>query len=331
MIKFLVRRLVGMIVTLAVVSFIIYLIMELPPGDYAERYAMQMRDAGMLFSEEEMIALKEQFGLNRPWLERYMEWVGNIITKGDFGISWNYRRLVTEVVGERLGYTIALALVSLVFTYILAIPIGIYSAVRQYTMGDYFFTVIGYLGLAIPNFLLALILLYISSMVFDVSVGGLFSPEFVDAPWSMARIRDFLSHLWIPAIVLAMGRTAFQMRSMRALMLDEVNKLYVTAARAQGLSEWRLLLKYSVRASLNPIISTLGWELTAIVSGAPIISLVLGLPDTGPLFLNALLDQDMNLGGALLLMLTFFTVLGTTLSDILLVILDPRLRSEGNL
>jgi len=233
---------------------------------------------------------------------------------------------VTEVIGERLGFTAILAVAAMIFTYGLAIPIGIYSAVRQYSIGDYTFTVLGYIGMAVPNFLLALVLMYISVMVFGSSVGGLFSPEYLEASWSWARFVDMLKPLWVPAIVLGTAGTAFQIRTMRATLLDEKNKLYVTAARAKGLAEGRLLMKYPVRVALNPIVSTIGWELTAIISGAPIVAFVLALPDTGPLFLKALMDQDVYMAGAMLLMYSALTILGTFLSDVMLAVLDPRVR-----
>ena len=211
----------------------------------------------------------------------------------------------------------------------MSLPIGVYSAVRQYSVSDHGFTILGYIGLATPNFLLALILMYLGHIWFGQSVGGLFSTEYLDAPWSWARFNDLLAHLWIPVIVLGTAGTAFQIRTMRAVMLDELNKMYVTAARAGGLSEFRLLLKYPVRVALNPIVSTLGWELTTIISGAPIVGVVMSLPDTGPLFLQALLDQDMYLAGAMILIYSVLVVIGTLISDLLLIALDPRIRLEA--
>lgn len=329
MVRFLLQRLGAMVIMLALASIVIFIIIELPPGDYAERYAFKLETGGVNVTERDLIRIRKEFGLDRPWQERYWKWITNIVLHRNFGVCFLYSRPVKDVIGERIGFTAILALAALIFTYGLAIPIGIYSAVRQYSVGDYLATLIGYIGLATPGFMIALILLYISVKVFGTSVGGLFSPEYMEAPWNWARVIDMLKHLWIPAIVLGMAGTAFQIRTMRATMLDEQNKLYVTAARAKGLSEWRLLLKYPVRVALNPIISTIGWELTTIVSGAPIVAFVLALPDTGPLLLTALLDQDMFLAGALLLMLTTMTIVGTFLSDILLALLDPRvLRGE---
>ena len=326
MAKFILRRFLIMVVMLSLLSIVVFIILELPPGDYAERHVFRLRTLGIFVTNEELEAFRHQYGLDRPWPERYWRWVTNIVLHGNFGQSLMYRLPVTEVIGERLGFTAILAVAALIFTYGLAIPIGIYSAVRQYSIGDYTFTVLGYIGMAVPNFLLALVLMYISVMVFGSNVGGLFSPEYLEASWSWARFVDMLKHLWVPAIVLGTAGTAFQIRTMRANLLDEKNKLYVTAARAKGLSEGRLLMKYPVRVALNPIVSTIGWELTAIISGAPIVAFVLALPDTGPLFLKALMDQDVYMAGAMLLMYSALTILGTFLSDVMLAVLDPRVR-----
>ncbi len=326
MLRFVLQRLFTTVVTLMFVSVVTFIIIELPPGDYAERYAFKLSASGIKVTEQDLEALRVRFGLDRPLMERYWTWITNIVTKGDFGLSFQYQKPVTEVIGERLLYTAILATATLVFTYGLAIPIGIYSAIRQYSIGDYLVTILGYIGLAIPSFMLALVLLYISVRWLDMNVGGLFSPEYLNAPWSWSRVVDMLKHLWVPALVLGLSGTAFQIRTIRATMLDEKNMLYVTAARAKGLPEGRLLMKYPVRVALNPVISTIGWELTAIISGAPIVALVLNLPDTGPLFLNSLLDQDMYLAGGMLLMLSALTILGTFLSDVLLAAVDPRIR-----
>jgi peptide/nickel transport system permease protein len=252
------------------------------------------------------------------------------VLQGDLGFSWEYRRPVAEVIGERLPLTLVLAFSTLVFTYLVAVPIGIYSAVRQYSFGDHVATVLGYIGLATPNFLLALILMYLGYRYFGQSAGGLFSPEYQDAPWSWARLGDLLQHLWIPVIVLGTAGTAFQIRTVRAVLLDELHKMYVTAARAGGLSEMRLLMRYPVRTALNPVVATLGWELTNIISGAPIVAVVLSLPDTGPLFLHALLNQDMYLAGAMILIYRGLVIIGTFVSDLLLMMLDPRIRQEAS-
>ena len=328
---YILRRFLTMVGMLAALSIIIFLILELPPGDFAERHVYQLKSIGVFVTEEDLINYRHQFGLDRPWPERYFRWITNIVLRGNFGMSLIYRMPVTEVIGERLGFTALIAISALIFTYGLAIPIGIYSAIDQYSLADYTFTLIGYVGIAVPNFLLALVLLYISVTVFGSNVGGLFSPEYVDAPWSWERFVDLLKHLWVPAVVLGTTGTAFQMRTLRATLLDEKNKLYVTVARAKGLSEGRLLLKYPVRVALNPIISTLGWELTHVISGAPIVAFVLALPDTGPLFLKALLDEDIYLGGSMLLIYSALTIFGTFLSDVMLALLDPRVRQVRSL
>lgn len=326
MARFLIQRFLIMLVMLAGLSFIVFITIELPPGDFADRQAYRMKSTGIRVTEADIVQMRHQLGLDRPWYERYFNWISNIVLRGNFGISLSQHIPVTEVIGGRIGFTALLALATLVFTYGLAIPIGIFSAVRQYSFGDYFFTFLGYIGMAVPSFLLALLLLYVSVMVFNSNVGGLFSPQYVEAPWSWGKFVDLLNHLWVPALVLAVAGTAFEIRTMRATMLDEKNKLYVTAARARGMPEGRLLLKYPVRVALNPIVSTIGWNLTAIIAGAPLVAFVLALPDTGPLFLNALLDQDVYLSGAMLLLFCTLTILGTFLSDILLALLDPRVR-----
>ncbi len=324
--RFILKRVLSLIVTLALASFVVFVLIELPPGDYAERYVFKQAAAGVRLTEQDLESLREQLGLNDPFGERYLKWVSGIVLRGNFGISFQYQQPVMDVIGDRLLYTFVLATASLLVTYGLAIPIGIISAIYQYSLGDFFVTIIGYIGLAVPSFLLALILMYFGVKYLNTSVGGLFSAEFVTAPWSWAKGLDLLKHLWIPAFVLGVGGTAFQIRTIRAMMLDEKNKLYVKAARAKGLTEWQTLIRYPVRVALNPIVSTIGWELANIISGAPIVATVLSLPDTGPLLLTALLDQDMYLAGAMLLMLTFLTVVGTFVSDILLALLDPRVR-----
>jgi peptide/nickel transport system permease protein len=329
MLRFLLQRFGIMLIMLAGLSLIVFVTIELPPGDFADRQAFRMKSQGVRVTEEDIIRMRRQMGLDRPWPERYVSWIGNIILRGNFGMSMSQHLPVTEVIGDRIGFTVLLAIFALVITYALAIPIGIFSAVRQYSAGDYFFTFLGYIGMATPSFLLALVLMYISVMVFNNSVGGLFSPEYVDAPWSINKGLDLLNHLWIPALVLALAGTAFEIRTMRATMLDEKNKLYVTAARARGMPENKLLMKYPVRVALNPIASTSGWNLTAIIAGAPLVAFVLALPDTGPLYLNSLLDQDVYLSGAMLMFYAALTILGTFLSDILLAVLDPRIRTGG--
>lgn len=247
---------------------------------------------------------------------------------GDFGLSWAWKRPVGEVIAERMPITLTLAGATLLFMYAVSIPVGIYSAVRRYSVSDYTFSILSYVGLAIPNFLLALVLLYLSQRYLGQSVGGLFSPVYENAPWSWGKFVDLAAHLVVPVIVLGTSGTAFLTRAMRAAVLDELDKMYVLSAKATGLSPIKLLLRYPVRMALNPIASTLGWRLTYVISGAPIVGYVLALPDTGPLFLNALLNQDMMLAGAMIFVYCALTIIGTFVSDVLLVVLDPRIRLE---
>ncbi len=322
------NRLLSTGLMLLAVSVVAFILIQLPPGDFVDSYVNHKQQGGVIMTREEVAEMRNLLGLDRPMYVQYFDWIGRVV-QGDFGFSWEYRRPVADVIGERLPLTLILAFSTLLFTYLLAIPIGIYSAVRQYSVGDHAFTVLGYIGLATPNFMFALILLYFGQVYFGTSVGGLFSAEFENAPWSWARLVDLLAHLWVPVLVLGTAGTAFQIRTMRATLLDEVNKLYVTAARASGLSEFRLLIKYPVRMAINPIVSTIGWELTNIISGAPIVGIVLSLPDTGPLFVDALLNSDLYLAGALILIYCALVLIGTLVSDLLLMALDPRIRMGG--
>lgn len=327
MVRYLTQRFITTVIMLVLLSFVIFVMVELPPGDYAERQIFRLKTIGVTMTEQDLENLRHRYGLDRPWHLRYFIWMRNIILRGDFGMSFGYRMPVTKVIGDRLGFTLLLAFVTILAIYATAIPIGIYSALHQYSVIDYIVTILGYIGLCVPNFLLALILMYLASTYLGISV-GLFSAEFQEAPWTLARVGDMLKHLWIPVSVLASSAVAFQVRTMRATLLDEKDKLYVTAARAKGLPERELLLKYPVRTAINPIISTMGWELTRVVSGAPIIATVLAIPDMGPIYLKALLDQDVYLSGALLMLYSALVIVGTFISDIVLALLDPRVR-EG--
>jgi peptide/nickel transport system permease protein len=330
MVKFLVQRTIGMAVTMFMVSIMVFVIMELPPGDYAERWAFRkFSGTGTQITEADLNNIRAEFGLDRPAWERYLSWIGGIVTRGDFGQAFAFQTSVNNVIGQRLWLTMAILFSTLILTYLIAIPIGIYAAVHRHSPVDYGLTVFSYLGLAIPNFLLALILLYISVTVFDSSVGGLFSPEYEDAPWSFAKLIDLLKHLIVPAIVLAWSATALQLQTVRATMLDEVNKLSVTAARARGISETRVLLKYPARLAINPVVSTMGFDVNRIFSELPIVALVLGIPDLGELLIQSYLDLDMFVAGAILLMMTFMIVFMNFISDIALAFLDPRLKLEG--
>jgi peptide/nickel transport system permease protein len=329
MIRFVINRFVYMILTLAAVSMVAFVLIQLPPGDFADSYANKRQQAGAPIKVEELDEIRRSLGIDKPWYIQYGKWISNMVLEGDMGYSWEWRRPVSDLIAERLPLTLLLAFSTLILMYGLAIPIGIYSAVRQYSATDHIFSTVGYVGLAIPNFLLALILMYLGQQWFGQSVGGLFSPEYQDAPWSWPRVVNLAEHLWVPVVVLGTAGTAYLIRTIRASTLDELDKMYVMAARAGGLSPMRLLLKYPVRMALNPIVATLGWRLTYVISGAPIVGVVMSLPDTGPLFLHALLNQDMYLAGGMVLIYCAFTIIGTFISDILLVLLDPRIRMEG--
>ena len=328
MLTYFLRRSFYLLITVALVSVVAFVLIQLPPGDYLTTYVIQLENQGSTVSEAELAALRRQFGLDRPILVQYLRWIWNIVSRGNFGRSLLWNVAVSELIWDRMGWTMVVALGSLLFTYALAIPIGIYSALHKYSAFDFSFTVIGYVGLATPNFFLALLLMYLGFRVFGQSVGGLFSPEYADAPWSLRKLLDMLSHLWVPVVVLGTAGTASIIRVMRSMLLDELRKQYVVTARAKGLAERRLVFRYPVRIALNPIVATIGWQLAAIISGAPIVGVVLSLPTTGALMLRALLSQDMLLAGAFILLLSVLTVVGTFISDLLLAALDPRIRLE---
>jgi peptide/nickel transport system permease protein len=321
------RRALLAVFTVWAISVLSFVIMQLPPGDYVTSYIAQMASMGSVVTDEEAQALRIQYGLGQPIYIQYLKWM-KLVVVGDFGFSMEWRRPVTEVIGDRLWLTVVVSVAALILTWALALPIGIYSAVRQYSVGDYAATFIGFIGLAVPNFLLALVILYFGFTLFNAHVGGLFSPEYQDAPWSAARVWDLIKHLPVPALILGLAGTAQQIRIMRANLLDELRKPYVVTARSKGLTETRVILKYPVRVALNPFASTIGYTLPYIVSGSIIVSLVLSLPTVGPLLLRALISQDMFLAGTIVLLLGVMTVIGTLLSDILLVLIDPRIRLE---
>lgn len=328
MLRYLIHRFVIAIVTILAISVLSFVIIQLPPGDYINSYVAQQMASGTEISLREAEALRAQYGLDQPAWVQYLKWMG-LVLRGDFGMSMEWQRSVSSLIGERLALTVILTLLTVVFTWVLALPIGIYSAVRQYSVLDYVFTLIGFIGLAVPNFLLALILMYLGFTFFGANIGGLFSQEYIDAPWSLARAWDLVKHLPLPAMILALSGTAEVIRVMRANLLDELRKPYVTAARAKGLAEWRVLLRHPVRVALNPFVSTIGYLLPYIVSGSVIVSLVLSLPTVGPLLLRALIAQDMFLAGTIVLLLGVLTVVGTFISDLLLMWIDPRVQTEG--
>jgi peptide/nickel transport system permease protein len=326
--SYIVRRILYMIPTLFLISVVSFIIIQLPPGDYLTSLVATMAQTGETVDRAALVALEQRYGLGQPVYVQYWKWISGILLRGDFGQSFEWNQPVSTLIWGRLGLTFVISFVTLLFTWIVAFPIGIYGAVRQYSVGDYTATIIGYIGLATPNFLLALVLMYIAFKYFGQSVGGLFSPEYQDAPWSFGKVMDMLAHLWIPVVIIGTAGTAGLIRIMRANLLDELHKPYVVTARAKGLPERKLLLKYPVRVALNPFISTLGWTLPTLVSGATIVAIVMSLPIAGPLFLRALMSQDMYLAGSFILMLSTLTVIGTLISDILLAWLDPRIRYE---
>ncbi len=321
------RRLIYAILTIWSVSVISFLIIQLPPGDYVTAYIAQLATQGSSLSLSEAENLRIYYGLDQPLYVQYFKWAGRMLS-GDLGFSFEHQKPVTEVIGERLFLTLVVALASVVFTWVVAIPLGIYSAVRQYSIWDYTFTLFGFVGLAVPNFLLALILMWIGFSVFDLNVGGLFSPEYLVAPWSWGRVWDLLTHLWVPVLILGIAGTAQIIRITRANVLDELRKPYVVTAKAKGLTEWQVILKYPVRLALNPVVSMTAYIWPFLVSGSVIVSVVLSLPTVGPVLLRSLISQDMFLAGSIIMLVGLMTIIGTFLSDLLLLWIDPRIKME---
>ncbi len=328
MIAFITRRILLMIPILFMISVISFIVILLPPGSYVETYVRNLEESGYVMDKGQIEALYKQYGLDRPVVVQYGLWMSNFLTKGEMGRSFIYRKPVTEIILERLPMSMVVTIVSLAFTWALAIPIGIYSALRQYSMGDYLATIFGFIGLALPNFLLALAIAYWVFASTGRAITGLFSVDYTDAPWSWAKFFDLLGNIWLPILVIASAGTAALIRILRATLLDEKNKQYVITARAKGLPERRLILKYPVRVAINPLISTIGWTLPAIVSGEIIVSQTLGLQTLGPVLLAAALGEDMFLVGSIVMVLSTLTVIGTLLSDILLAWVDPRIRFD---
>ena len=329
MLQFIARRLLVMGPLLFVIAVVSYVIIELPPGDYMTSYLARLAADEQLSESDiaEIEALRVRFGFDQPVIGRFLLWFGNAI-RGDFGYSFDLRKPVAEIIWERMGMTLIVSGSSMLFTWVLAFPIGFYSAVRQHSPGDYLFTFIGFVGLATPNFMLALLLMYFGFVWFGESVGGLFSTAYLTEPWSLAKVWDLLKHLWVPVVVVGTAGTAGLIRVLRNNLLDELGKPYVTTARAKGLPEGRLLLKYPVRIAINPFLSTVGWLLPQLISGATITSVVLNLPTAGSALLESLLFQDMYLAGAIVMLMATLTVFGTLISDILLAVVDPRIRYE---
>ena len=330
MFSFLVHRVLVMIPTLIVISVLVFIIIQLPEGDYLTTYIAELEAQGEQVSREKIQFLRETYGLDKPLVEQYLTWVAGLLT-GDYGYSFEYSLPVKDVVGDRLFLTFLVSFATIVFTWVVSFPIGVYSATHQYSWTDHGLTLIGFLGLATPNFLLALVLLYFANVTFGTSIGGLMDAQYLDQPMSWAKFLSVLEHLWIPVIVIGTSGTAGMIRRLRANLLDELQKQYVVTGRAKGLPAFRLLLKYPLRMSLNPFVADIGNLLPQVVSGAAVVSVVLSLPTTGPMLLSALQSQDMYLAGSFLMFLSLLTVAGMFLSDIALAMLDPRIRLHGGL
>ena len=329
MLRYIAHRLLVMVPTLLAISFIVFVIIQLPPGDYLESYVAELQARGEGVDFDKVAFLRQQYGLDQPFLVQYAKWVFGLL-QGDLGYSFEFNLPVTAVVGDRLWLTALVSFATIIFTWIVAFPIGVYSATHQYSAADHSLTFIGFLGLATPNFLLALVLLYLANVWFGTSIGGLMDERFIGQPWTMEKIGSILAHLWIPVIVIGTSGTAGMIRRLRANLLDELQKQYVVTGRAKGLPPFKLLVKYPLRMSLNPFIADIGSLLPEIISGAAIVSVVLSLPTTGPMLLDALRSQDMYLAGSFLMFMALLTVIGVLISDLLLAVLDPRIRLEGS-
>jgi peptide/nickel transport system permease protein len=328
MARFILQRLLLLPLLMVIFSIMVFVIVEAPPGDFLTSYIATLSSSGSSIGAEQVEALRAQYGLDQPLYVQYVKWMGNLL-QGDLGLSLEYQRPNSELIGEQLVLTIVLALFSFVLTWIIAVPAGIYSAIRQRSVIDYVLTIINYIGVATPNFMLALVLMWGAFAYFGIGITGLFSPDYQGAPWSWDKFVDLMAHVWLPSLVLGVAGTARLTRVMRANLLDELNKPYVVTARAKGLSEWTLVLRYPVRLAFNPLISTIGWYLPQLFSGSLIVATVMNLPNIGPLLLRALVNQDMYLAGSILLIYCMLTIVGTLLSDILLAWIDPRIRMDG--
>lgn len=323
---FILRRLLMLVPFLILVSALAFVVIQLPPGSFIDTYRRNLEAQGGNVNEAQLKALEARYGLDKPVIVQYGVWISNIVLRGDFGNSFRYQRPVADILWERVPRTVGISLLSILLTWIIAIPLGILSAIKQYSIWDYLLTFLSFIGLSVPAFLLAIVLMYVVFTQTGWLVTGLFSPQFQNAPWSLAKFIDLLKNIWLPLVVLAVTGAAGTIRILRATLLDELQKPYVTTARAKGLPEWRVILKYPVRLAINPLISTIGWLLPAVVGGELVVSKVLNLPTVGPIILEATLAQDMFLAGAFVLILSTLTLIGTLISDISLAWLDPRIR-----
>lgn len=328
MLAYLARRLLTMLLTLLVISALVFVIIQLPPGDYLTTLIAELQSQGEQVAQAKIDFLRQQYGLDRPMIEQYGIWLWGLL-HGDLGFSFEYNKPVAQVVGDRLLLTVLLNVATILFIYVVAFPIGVYSATRQYSWGDHGLTFLGLLGLATPNFLLALILMYLANVLFGTSIGTMMDPQFIDKPWSLAKVASVLEHLWVPVLVIGTSGTAGMIRRLRANLLDELQKQYVVTGRAKGLPAGRLLVKYPLRMAINPFVADIGSLLPSVVSGSVIVSAVMSLQTTGPMLLSALQSQDMYLAGSFLMFLALLTVVGMFLSDVLLAVLDPRIRLGG--
>jgi len=328
MLNYLSRRLLTMILTLLAISALVFIIIQLPPGDYLTTYIAELQSQGETVPQEKIDFLRAQYGLDRPLVEQYFIWLFGIV-QGDLGYSFEYNLPVTDVVGDRLLLSLVLNFATILFIYIVSFPIGVYSATHQYSWGDHGLTFLGFIGLATPNFLLALVLMYLANVWFGTSIGTLMDEQFIDQPWTVNKMLSVLEHLWVPVVVIGTSGTAGIIRRLRANLLDELQKQYVITGRAKGLHPGRLLVKYPLRMALNPFVADIGNLLPQIVSGSVIVSAVMSLQTTGPMLLGALQSQDMYLAGSFLMFLAVLTVLGMFVSDLLLAVLDPRIRLQG--
>jgi peptide/nickel transport system permease protein len=327
MLAYLAQRILLMVPTLLGISLITFIIIQLPPGDYLTTYMAELEAQGEA-ADEKIEFLREEYGLDQPMWRQYVVWLGGLL-QGDFGQSFEFGVPAAEVIGGQLVLTFIVSFATILFTYLVSFPIGVYSATHQYSPGDYALTLVGFLGLATPNFRFALVLLYAANVWFGTSIGGLMDPEYLEASWSWGKFVSILEHLWVPVIVIGTSGTAGMIRRLRANLLDELQRQYVVTARAKGMPPLRALFKYPLRLALNPFIADIGNLLPQVISGAAIVSVVLSLPTTGPMLLNALRTQDMYLAGSFLMCLAFLTVIGVLLSDIALAFLDPRIRLGG--
>ncbi len=329
MLNLIAKRLLILIPLLIVISIVSFIIIQLPPGSFLDMYVQQLTMQGTNVSQDQVQALIRQYDLDRPIYVQYWTWIKNIVLHGNLGMSFQWNKPVSSLIGERIALTMVISLLSTLFIWVVSVPIGIYSATHQYTVGDYAATVLGFIGIATPGFVLALLFLWIAFKGFGVAVTGLFSAAYADAPWSLGKILDMLKRIWVPVILTGLSGTAYLIRVLRGTLLDELKKQYVITARAKGLAETTLLFEYPVRVAVNPLVSTIGWLLPSIISGELLVSIVLNLPTSGPLLWGALLSQDMYLAGSFLMILSVLTVVGTLISDILLAFLDPRIRYKG--